>query len=348
MDDVKTTNASIFIVVILGGLVAGRAELHAQSTSAAVMMDSDDAPWSKGVPIASREAARALFLEGNRLFRVPLFARAAESYMAALREWKHPRIYFNLALAQLNLGQEVEAHDNLELALRHGEQPLGAEQFQEATKQLKEVESHLGRIRITCSTEGAEVTLDGVALLTGPGRFESWIKAKAHEITAKKPDHLPRASRIAVAPGELKTLDMSLRKVRDAEETRWAVWKPWAVIASGAVVGLAGGGAHALSARNFDAYDKAFLELPCSRTGCMSSDIGPDMKAQLNGARLEQKLAVTGYIAGGSIIAAGAVLLYLNRPHLAEPEATSSPASRVAVVPAVSAGAIGVLLTVTH
>ncbi|TMQ23258.1 MAG: hypothetical protein E6J90_10935 [Deltaproteobacteria bacterium] len=105
-----------------------------------VSVQGDDKPWNRGVPLATREGARVVFLEGNRLFKVPLFAQAAEQYLAALTKWKHPAFYFNLAIAQLNLGQDLEARDSLEHALQHGAEPLGALEFQEAQKQLKEVE----------------------------------------------------------------------------------------------------------------------------------------------------------------------------------------------------------------
>jgi hypothetical protein len=337
------------------GLTYGHAPARAQSTTAQstsapvpTLAGDDDKPWNKGVPVETREAARALLLEGNRLFKVPLFARAAEQYTLALSKWKHPAFYFNLALAQLNLGQEVEAHDNLKEAIRQGEEPLGAEQFQEAQKQLQELERQLGRIRVTCPTPGAEVTLDGAPLFTGPGSYEGWIKTKNHEITAKKPDYLPKAKRVTVSPGELATIDLPLLKLSEAQETRWAVWKPWAVVASGAVVAIASGGLHALSRQGFNTYDGRFQQLPCVKSGCTEGDIGSDLNGRLSRARLEQKIAVGGYIAGGSVIAAGAVLLYLNRPHLAEQEATSSPARGVAVVPTISADMLGVLVTVSH
>ncbi|HEX2690676.1 MAG TPA: hypothetical protein VHN14_28865 [Kofleriaceae bacterium] len=144
-------------------------------------------------------------MEGNRLFKIPLFGRAAEQYTAALRQWKHPAFYFNLALAQLNLGKDVEAHDSLEQALKYGEEPLGAERFQEAKKQLQEVERQLGRLHVTCQTLGAEVTLDGVLLFTGPGSYEGWVKAQDHEITAKNPDYLAQARRVTISPGKLRT-----------------------------------------------------------------------------------------------------------------------------------------------
>src|SRR5258707_466030 len=101
-------------------LTSNRAPLHAQSMSNSdtIATEDDAKPWSQGVPLATRQAAQARFMKGNQLFMVPLFAQAVEQYIAALSQWKHPAFYFNLALAQLNLGQDVEARDNFEQALK--------------------------------------------------------------------------------------------------------------------------------------------------------------------------------------------------------------------------------------
>jgi hypothetical protein len=315
----------------------------------------DDKPWNRGVPAERRNAARDLFLEGNRLFKIPLFARAAEKYTAALRQWKHPAFYFNLALAQLNLGQDLEAHDSLEQALRYGEEPLGTLQFQEAKKQIQEVERQLGRIHVTCQTQGAEITLDGAPLFIGPGSYEGWVTAQPHEITAKKSGYLSEAKRITVSPGKLEHLPLKLITLNEASDAsrRWAGWKPWAVVATGAAVAAAGGAFHALAARNFKDYDDQFLQLDCGMgpgefPGCTKDEIPQGLNDQLNRARRQQQVAIGSYVAGGSVIAAGIVLLYLNRPRLVEQEATSSPARSVAIVPTVSADTLGVLVSVSH
>jgi hypothetical protein len=333
---------------VLVGLGLPGAPLRAQSRDIPTVSGGDDKPWNRGVPIETRQAARDLFLEGNRLFGIPLFARAAEKYLDALGKWKHPAFYFNLALAQLNLGQEVEAHENLKQAVRQGEEPLGAEQFREAQKQLAELEHQLGRLLVRCPTAGAEVTLDGAPVFTGPGSYEAWVKPKAHEVSAKKPNYLPKASRVTVSPGKLKSVDIPLIALSDAEQTRWAVWKPWAVVASGAVVGLASGGLHAVSRHGFKTYDDRFQRLPCVAMGCPESEIGADLNGQLRHAALEQRIAVSGYITAGALITAGAVLLYLNRPRLAEQDTADPPRPRWAIIPAMSGDMFGVQMIVSR
>ncbi len=356
MDNVKTSNMLMFIGVLVFGLLSGRAPLYAQSTSAPTVVDGDDKPWNRGVPTESRETARALFLEGNRLFKIPLFSKAAEKYSAALATWKHPAFYFNLALAQLNLGQDVEARDNLEQALKQGEEPLGAEQFNEAKKQLQEVEGHLGRLRVSCQTQGAEVTLDGATLFIAPGSYQGWIKAKPHEITAKRAGYLSEAKRVVVAAGQLQDLELKLVTLSEAADTgrRWAVWKPWAVVAAGAALAATGGVFHALSARNFSAYDDGFLQLSCvtmpnrMSPGCARDDIPTTLNAQLNTARQQQTIAIGGYIAGGTMIATGVVLLYFNRLRLVEQGGIRPSVTDIGVFPAMSPDTLSMLLNISY
>jgi len=356
MDNMKTANIAIFMGVLVCSLLSGRSPLHAQTINTPVTVEGDDKPWNQGVPRESREVARSLFLEGNKLFYLPVYTQAVEKYIAALAKWKHPAFYFNLALAQLNLGRELEAHENLQKAVQQGEEPLGAIPFQEARKQLEDLERQLGRLRVTCSTAGAEVTLDGAPLFTGPGNHEEWVKAKTYEITAKRPNYLSKTSRVTVSRGELKTLDLQLITLNDAKETRWAVWKPWAVVGVGAAVAAGGGVLHALSSMGFRTFDNKFLQLDCATNmsdpkllGCATQDIPQDLNRRLTLARREQQIAKGSYIAGGALITTGAVLLYMNRPRLPENRITNSPAEdSVSITPTLSSNMLGILVSVSH
>ena len=330
---------------ILAGLIAVPALLHAQPVDAPNIAGSEDMPWNKGVPQATRAAARDVFLEGNRLFKIPLFSRAVEKYNEALDQWKHPAFYFNLAIAQINLGQWLEARENLEQALKYGPDPLRADRFEEARKQLVEVQRHLGRIRVGCPTPGAEVTLDGATLFTGPGQREVWVTARAHEVTAKKADYGTQARRVAVAPGAQEAVALTLRKMIIAEPPKW---KYWALVAAGVGVAAASGVLHGVSAHDFGLYDSGFAKLPCAAMGCTQKQIDDgdsSLSARLNRARLEQKIAVGGYIAGGALVTAGAVLLYFTRPRLVEQD-DAAPHDGVSVIPVVSSDMLGVAVTV--
>ena len=329
---------------------AGTNEGDAAAAASGELEDEADKPWSEGVAVDDRREARELFLEGNRLFRVPLFARAAAQYKAAIARWKHPAFYFNLSLAQINLGQEVDARDNLERALRYGAEPLGADEHLEAQKQLADLERQLGRIRISCQTQGAEVNLDGTTLFTAPGNYQTWIKAGPHELTAKKPGYLSEARKVNIKGGTRESVELRLITLEEVanRNRRWAVWKPWTVVVAGTAMAIGGGVFHSRSAKNFSSYDDDFLILPCanSTSGCTEEDIPSSLNDRLDRAELQQKLAIGSYIASGVLLTTGAILLYLNRPRTLEDQPSST--DRVSIRPELSLDSLGLVLSVSH
>lgn len=320
---------------------------------AAASSRGEGKPWNRGTTLAVREAANTLFVEGNRLFDAPLFAQAAAQYKAALRTWPHPAFHYNLALALLNLGQDVEARAHLKHAVQYGEEPLGTAEFAEAQRQLSALERQLGRITITCETPGAVVSLDGVALFTGPGQHHAWVmpRPKLHELTARKPEYLSESKQISVAPGALANAELKLITLDDAANAsrRWSVWKPWIVVGAGVAIGAGGGVFHALSVRNFNRYDEEALRLSCANDqampGCRNDQIPPGLTDRLARAQQQQRIAVGSYIAGGVVAGAGLVMMLLNRPRLAE-RAPSFSDRRVVVVPTLSPEMVGILVSV--
>jgi len=331
---------------LIAGLCAAPAQLHAQPADMPVdapnIAGAENMPWNKGIPQDVRAAARDAVLEGNRLFKIPLFSRAVEKYAEALEKWKHPAFYSNLAIAQINLGQWLEAREDLELAMKYGPDPLRADRFEEARKQLVEVQRHLARIRVSCPTPGAEVTLDAAPLFTGPGQRELWVTARPHEVTAKKADYTTQARRVAVAPGAQESVELILRKPILEEPPKW---KYWTLVAAGVGVAAASGVLHGLSEHDFSTFDSRFAKLPCATMGCKSDEIDAQLNSRLNRARLEQRIAVGGYIAGGALIATGAVLLNIARPRLVEQE-DAAPRGGVSLAPVVSSDMLGVVVTV--
>lgn len=116
-------------------------------------------------------------------------------------------------------------------------------------------------------------------------------------------------------------------------------------MAAGAGVAAASGVLHGLSAHDFSSFDSGFAKLTCAPMGCKQDQISSQLNSRLNRARLEQRIAVGGYIAGGALIATGAVLLNFARPRLVEQD-DAALRGGVSLAPVVSSDMLGVVVTV--
>jgi len=145
----------------------------------------DARPWAKGVTPEEQQIALGLFKEGNVLIRDQLWPKAVEKYRAALEHWKHPAIYYNLALALVNLDQPLEIYDALEAAMAYGVGPLDAEKLDRAKSTKLLVEKQIGSVEYTIDVSGATLVLDGAEVFTGPGRFDDVVRAGRHTWTVR-------------------------------------------------------------------------------------------------------------------------------------------------------------------
>jgi len=98
---------------------------------------------------------------GNRLFRVPLFARAPTSTREALHDWDPPPFYFNLAFAQspLNLGETCALTSTRVSRLRNGDGPNDVPRLSGGAKHSSTSRPRLGRVRIPARKSPGSHTL---------------------------------------------------------------------------------------------------------------------------------------------------------------------------------------------
>jgi hypothetical protein len=305
-------------------------------------------PWSKGIPVEQRQSAREIFLAGNKLFNEALFGKAAEKFKEALALLPHPFIYYNLAVAQINLGQHLEAYRSLQSALQYGAEHLGETKHQQAQSYLAMLEKQLARIEIVCAQPGVRVTLDGRILFDGPGTHEELVYAGEHQLVATRPGRVPATERVVLAPGQRVRVELDpLLPGGMKRERRWTAWRPWAVVGAGAVVGMAGGVAHWRSAHNFDEFGEELRVRGCATPsdeagvfmGCPASAITGELDDTLDSARWQRRIAIGSYIAAGATVTTGLVLVYLNRARLVKVE----PGSRAPaiLIPHVSPESVG-------
>jgi len=284
---------------------------------------ADQCFWPSGGPAESREAVQALVSEGNSLLNQSLFVPAAAKYREALKQCNHPALHYNLALALMNLDQPVEMYAHLQAAIQWGPEPIEKERFVQARNYATLLEQQLVNLRVRCEVPGAQVTFDGQPLLSPPGEFAGMVRPGFHSITASREGLFTNEVRRTLVAGQAVALDLELKSEGELTEyrRRWAPWKPWALMAGGAVLGLAGGGLQYFGmnkVRDFDARVAA-----CG-LGC---DMGPGRD---QGVRMQQ-LAVGAYAVGGAALVTGVILAILNReklyvrPYEVDRPAQSSP-----------------------
>ncbi len=270
-------------------------------------------PWAEGISEERQRAADALFQEGNGYLDNSLFLKAAEKFREALGYWDHPAIHYNLSLALVNLGQPLELHRHLVKAMQYDEKPLDHEKIERARFFKKLVEQQLSHLDISCDVTGAVVRMDEQVLFTAPGHFKEWVLPGEHKITVTKEGYPPNERYRPSKGGE--RIALHIRQLYKEEELRrhsrpWPVWKPLAVLGTGAALTLGGGLLHLRardSYRDFDARAAV-----CGPAGC-EPGLG-HLKLRTRGASL-QRAAWISYGVGGAMFATGAVLAFINRTH---------------------------------
>lgn len=313
--------------------------------------DSADKPWTAGVSMEQRQAARDIFLAGNKLFNEALFGKAAEKYKQALALLPHPFIHYNLAVAQINLGQHLEAYRSLQSALQYGAEHLGQTKHRQALSYLAMLEKQLARIAVACAQPGARVTLDGRILFHGPGEHEELVYAGEHQLVATGAGHVPDTERVVLAPGQRLRVELEpLLPGGMRRQRRWQAWKPWAVVGAGVAAGVVGGVAHWRAVHNYGAFADELETRGCATPGedveqfmgCPGSAIDGEPGDSLGAARWQWRVAVGSYVAAGAAVTTGLVLVYLNRGRLVQVEPGAIDERGVVVIPQVTSGSVGV------
>jgi hypothetical protein len=299
-------------------------------SDATARLQVSDRPWASGVSPERQEAALKHLQEGNGLLKESLFVAAAKVYRQALTEWDHPGIHYNLALALLNMDQPVEVYQHLESAIKFGAEPLDPEKLEHAKSYLRLIEKQVASVDIRCDVEGAEVTLDGQSLFRAPGRYQNLVRAGTHTITASKRGFTTTSRTEILGYEKRTTLNLKLYTSGELIEyhRRYPLWRPVAIAVLGGAL-LATGVVLTLEARHtYDTYDQSVNSVcrvgsVAGQPGCGPSD--PNFAALQrikDRGNTYQRLATISYASGGAIVAAGVLLMVLDRstPYRVDPE----------------------------
>jgi tetratricopeptide (TPR) repeat protein len=275
---------------------------------------SDTRPWARGIRADEQSRALALFREGNVFFEQSRYSQALERYRAAIVHWDHPAIRFNMAVCLVNLDSPLEARDALERALVYGVDAFDTpDLYAQAITYRKLLDGQLAVLTLACAEPGARVTLDGGEVLRAPGKTRHVLRPGPHQVIASKEGFLPTTRTVTLLSGREHREQLTLVTIASATryEHRFPQWKPWLVFSAGATVALVGVALELAAKADYDNYAREFgLMFPNGRDRDMVPASLADVQTR---AAAENAAAIASFAVGGVGLAAGVVLLVLNR-----------------------------------
>ncbi|MDB4956160.1 MAG: hypothetical protein JWO36_3729 [Myxococcales bacterium] len=288
-------------------------------TNETLSKGGDTRPWAAGVAPNEQKSALQTFHDGNLQLNDGLFAKAAEKYRDALKHWDHPAIHYNLALAEMNLDQPIQASEDFDASVRFGEAPLQSkDKFDNAKGYLLLLKNQIAEVEVTCNKTGAKVMVDSQLVFTAPGTYKGKVRAGKHTFVAELEGHPTRIDAPYISPGPPFRIELKLYTARELTRyhRKWQkTWVPYVVIGSGALIGAISG-IVALSATNdYASYDQKVAACSTgSGVGMSGCGATSDLTSIRSGADTKRTLAFVGYGIAGATIVTGALLAYLNRP----------------------------------
>jgi tetratricopeptide (TPR) repeat protein len=284
------------------------------SAEESLQQGGDNRPWANGVSQDRQKQALATFREGNQQLNDGLFARASETYRKALEAWPHPAIHYNLALAQMNLDQPIEAYENFNKAIAYGDAPLQKDKLEHAKEYMLLLDKQIATIEVSCDKPGAKVSVDGKEVFVAPGKHKARVRIGRHTFVADKKGYQTRINAPFIGPGENFRIELKLYTAEELTRynRRWdATWMPWAVLGGGVAFGLVGVALELSAQASYNDYDKAVAACNMNNMGCMTSSAITDIR---DSGDQKKMLGYVGYGLSGATIGAGVLLAILNRP----------------------------------
>jgi tetratricopeptide (TPR) repeat protein len=282
------------------------------------------APWAQGVTDEQKAQARVLLDAGNALLLDKKYVEALDKYAAAAAMWDHPAIRFNMVRCQIQLGRNLEAYENLELALKYGAAPLEETVYNEAVAYQKLLATQIGDIKVSCAQPGVKLTLDGQPLANCPAQESRRVLAGPHQVVGTKQGLMTRTLELVVVGGKDQGVDVKLDPLATGAKIvhRWPGYLPWTVFGGGLALTAIGAVTLGLAHNEIRAYDDAIDAMCTDR--CTADELAPLQHYQ-DDSRRNNILGGTAVIIGATAVATGAVMVYLNRGRTIYPEVAPVP-----------------------
>jgi len=168
-----------------------------------------------GQPVSdsqSKARAQALLSEGTAAYGRADYATALDKFTAAYKIFPSPKLWFNIGQANRDLGRPVDAVAAFDRFLREADD-APAETLAEARRSAAELKTKLGQIKVTCATDGAEVTVDGKQVGSTPLGEMVWTTPGRHQVAVQREGFSPAIEDVAVVVGQAAAINFELRPI---------------------------------------------------------------------------------------------------------------------------------------
>lgn len=170
-------------------------------------------PPATGAELPPKERAQGLLKEGSALYKQADFAAALQKFEAAYAVYPSPKLQFNIAQADRELGRTVEAVEAFETFLVQAPDSP-PELIAEARQSLAEMKPKLAQVRVD-AIGGAQVTVDNRAMGVTPIARIIWVTPGRHRITVNHPSYLSSSQEVTLSVGEIRTVTPKLSRVAE-------------------------------------------------------------------------------------------------------------------------------------
>ena len=160
----------------------------------------------------AKARAQSLLTEGTAAYGHGDYATALDKFTAAFKIFPSPKLWFNIGQANRDLGRPVDAVAAFDRFLREaGDAP--PETLAEARRSAGELKAKLGQIKVTCATDGADVTVDGKAVGSTPLGEMVWTTPGRHQVAVQHPGFSPAIEDVVVSAGKPTAIGFDLRPI---------------------------------------------------------------------------------------------------------------------------------------
>lgn len=158
--------------------------------------------------------AEESFEKGLDFARQGKFELALIEFQAAYEVLPTPEVLFNIASCLKELSRFTEAIAGYEQFLKQAPDDTSAGLIDDAKKSIEELSTYVGRLRISCDQETAEVIIDGKNFGTLPREEPYILDIGPHYVTIIKQGFINVTKKVIVRPGMEEDMTVSLQEIK--------------------------------------------------------------------------------------------------------------------------------------